>query len=152
MKAKELSLLFLADLLVGFCKGFKVFLQPPLHWIILPIGVIGADLFKVYFQPPLHRVILMVGADSPGTELKFLCVWDPSGYHDTTVHLGRIQSPVGDANKGHMLLSVDGLVTRNQGENGPLFTVRDSSIDLSKLVMMSAFTTKPLGPLQRRSS
>ena len=85
-QAKELSLLFLTDLLISFCEGFKV-----------------------WFQHLLHRVILFIGADSLGTQLKFTCVWVSPGYHDTTIHLGRVQSPVRYTNEGHTLLSLNNL-------------------------------------------
>ena len=94
-KAKEFSLLFLTDLLIGNCEGFKVGFQHPFHW-----------------------VIRLIGADSPGTQLKLSRVWVPSFYHDTPVHLGRVQSPVRYSNESHTLLSMNELVSQASEQKG----------------------------------
>ena len=60
--------------------------------------------FQILFD---HSVLLVlpVEAYSLGTEDQFLLTGVSSGHHDSSVHLGRVQGPVGDANKGHSLLA-----------------------------------------------
>ena len=56
-------------------------------------------------------VTVFGGADAMSTELQLLLSWYTSGHHDTSVHLGRVQGPVGDPNEGHSFLSLNSLHT-----------------------------------------
>ena len=60
----------------------------------------------------------------PCSVFKFLFHWITSCDHDTTIHLGWVQCPVGDANEGSSFLLVNNLGKRErEGGGGGFFSL-----------------------------
>ena len=67
------------------------------------------------------RVTVCIRADTLSTQFQVIHPRVSPRYHDTTVHLSRVQSPVRYANEGHSLLTLYGL--RESMHKSEIFTV-----------------------------
>lgn len=83
---KELSLLIFANVVV--CTGQEL---------------------EIVAQSPSHFIILLLMADAMSTDHQLIGVRVTPSYHHPTIHLGRVECPVRDANKCHSFASLHNL-------------------------------------------
>ncbi len=64
---------------------------------------------KVSMKLLFDQFTVCIRADTLSTQFQVIFLRVSPCYHDTTVHFGRVQSPVRYANEGHSLLALDSL-------------------------------------------
>ena len=73
--------------------------------LLLTNPVVGCSQdSEVVIQSVFDHMTLVAVADSLSTDHQLIDVWVTTSHHHPSIHLGRVQRPVGDSNKCHPFL------------------------------------------------